>query len=325
MQGVTQMPHQIIRLTLCVMAIALAVQAQEAQQESPHRVYMHLTDPAEHPDYARKHVKPPTYGTFGNHTQFVTLRAFSLEGNRLVQYAEDLESYTKTHDLGCVVWPHSSMIFAENVSDLADEIKRRNLFLFDLWGYVPGSGPGSWEQFIPPAATLETLETKLGDHWLGMDNGEQDGRYIGGYASQTYPISSDRLEQYYHFQRHFERMGNDLGNKLSTLVSLNFGHYFLKEGIYTSIGAETAQALPNSQVYYSFIRGRASNTACCGSATPPCGTAGDTRPTMAKVQVRTTALRMAPASIFSSDCCIVTSCTTAPSSDLNRPGSTRMA
>ena len=50
-------------------------------------------------------------------------------------------------------------------------------------------------------------------------------------------------------------MADDLGNKVSALISLNFGHYFLKEGIYTLIGAETAQGLPNSQVYYAFIRG----------------------------------------------------------------------
>jgi hypothetical protein len=50
-------------------------------------------------------------------------------------------------------------------------------------------------------------------------------------------------------------MGDDLGHKHATLVSLNFGHYFLKEGTYTLIGAETAQALPNNQVYYAFIRG----------------------------------------------------------------------
>jgi hypothetical protein len=50
-------------------------------------------------------------------------------------------------------------------------------------------------------------------------------------------------------------MGDDLGHKHAALVSLNFGHYFLKEGTYTLIGAETAQGLPNSQVYYAFIRG----------------------------------------------------------------------
>jgi hypothetical protein len=50
-------------------------------------------------------------------------------------------------------------------------------------------------------------------------------------------------------------MGNDLGNRHAILVSLSFGHYLMKEGTYTLIGAEAAQGLPNAQVYYSFIRG----------------------------------------------------------------------
>jgi len=69
------------------------------------------------------------------------------------------------------------------------------------------------------------------------------------------PCGATREEQYLNFQRHFERMGDLLGNRMATLVSLNFGHYFMREGVYTMIGAETAQALPNAQIYYSFIRG----------------------------------------------------------------------
>jgi len=139
---------------------------------------------------------------------------------------------------------------------LAEEIKRRDLYLFDIWGYVPGSGPGGyWQQFTPPAEALKMLETTLGERWLGTDIGEQDGRYIGGYANQMTPASGRRFEQYLNFQRFFERMGDDLGHRHATLVSLNFGHYLLKEGTFTLIGAETAQALPNNQVYYAFIRG----------------------------------------------------------------------
>ncbi len=117
-------------------------------------------------------------------------------------------------------------------------------------------GPGiGFEQFKPPAEALKLLDAKLGPRWLGMDVGEQDGRYIGLYAPQMYPTSASRLEQYFNFQRHFQRMTDDLGNKVSALLSLNFGHYLLKEGVYTLLGAETAQGLPNSQVYYAFIRG----------------------------------------------------------------------
>ncbi len=167
-----------------------------------------------------------------------------------------MEKFTKTHALGNVIWPAYPILFAKNLGDLADEIHRRDLYLFDIWGYVPGSGPGGyWQQFKPSPDMFRLLEGRLGERWLGTDIGEQDGRYVGGYAEQMTPASGSRLEQYANFQRHFERMGDDLGHKHATLVSLNFGHYFLKEGTYTLIGAETAQALPNNQVYYAFIRG----------------------------------------------------------------------
>jgi Xylose isomerase-like TIM barrel len=227
-----------------------------ANASPPRRVYSHLLDPREHPDYNRRAVKPPTWETFKNRTQFTCLRGFSVKDHQLVNFAEDLEKYTRTYELGDVIWPSYDTLFAKNLGDLADEIKRRDLYLFDIWGYVPGSGPGGyWQQFTPPAEAFTTLESKLGERWLGTDIGEQDGRYIGGYANQMTPASASRFEQYLNFQRHFERMSDDLGNKHATLVSLNFGHYLLKEGTFTLIGAETAQALPNSQVYYAFIRG----------------------------------------------------------------------
>ena len=241
-------------------AIACASQLGEksppADDNSIRRVYARLLDPREHPDYRRRHVQPPTWDTFGNETQFATLRGFNVQDKKITGFREALDLYTRRHDLGNVIWPSYPILFAENLDELAGEIRKRDLFLFDIWGYVPGSGPGGyWTQFTPPDGVFELLESTLGDHWLGMDVGEQDGRYIGGYASQMFPVSGDRVEQYLNFQRHFQRLCDELGNKMSTLVSLNFGHYFLKEGIYTTIGAETAQALPNGQVYYAFIRG----------------------------------------------------------------------
>jgi len=220
------------------------------------RIYVHLLNPREHPDDLRRHTKPPTWETFGNRTQFTSLRGLGVSEGKLVGFVEEIERYTRTHELGDVLWPSYPIIYADNLDELTREIQERGLYLFDIWGYVPGSGPGGyWQQFDVPASALVTFTSALGERWLGMDNGEQDGRYVGGYASQMTPRSADRFAQYLNFQQHFERMCNDLGNRMSTLVSLNFGHYFVKEGVYTLIGAETAQALPNSQVYYAFIRG----------------------------------------------------------------------
>ena len=221
------------------------------------RVYAHLLDPRDHPDYARHYVHPPNWDTFDNRTQFATLRGFEMKGNLIINYTEAIQKYTTTYKLGDVLWPMYSILYADNLGDLAEEIKRRNLYLFDIWNYCPGSGPCPLlaAQFQPPAGVFRLLESKLGDRWLGMDNGEQDGRYIGGYSDEMYPSSAGRLRQYLNFQRFFERLTDQLGNKMSALVSLNFGHYFLKEGVYTLIGAETGEALPNGQIFYSFIRG----------------------------------------------------------------------
>ena len=218
--------------------------------------YPYLLDPTVYPDYGRRHVRVPTWETFGNATQMLTLRGFEQEDGKLVNVDRDLDDYTERFGLGRIVWPHFPTVFAENFRELVDEIKQRGLYLFDIWGHVPGSGmEGPWAHTVPPDGMVEYLERELDDRFLGFDNGEQDGRYVGGYAQQQCPAASDRFRQYLNFQRHFQRMCDDLGNHMSTLVSLCFGHYFLKEGNHVLIGAETAQALPNSQVYYAFIRG----------------------------------------------------------------------
>lgn len=237
-----------------VVAIGEIVRAEDA---ATRKVYSQRMDPREHPDDERHAVRAPDWATFQNRTQMTSLRGFTIENGRIVHFAEDLEKYTKTHELGEVIWPVSSMLFTKNLGEVVDEIKRRNLYLFDIWGFVPGSGPngGVIEQFKPPVEALKMFKEKLGPRWLGMDVGEQDGRYVAGYASQMCPNGANRLEQYLNFQRFFQRMTEDQGNRMTTLVSLNFGHYLLKEGVYTLIGAETAQALPNGQLYYSFIRG----------------------------------------------------------------------
>ena len=228
----------------------MALAAACALFADPVKTYSHPMDPRLHPDDARRLVKPPDAKTFNNRLQFMALRSMSASG-----YKDALDRYVVRDRLGDIIWAHSGMIFNKNVREQAEELKRRGLYLFDLWGFVPGSGPGAWTQFKRPEGVTEMFEEVLGDHWLGMDNGEQDGRYVGGYAGQMEPYGADRFQQYMNFQRHFERMDCLLGNKMATLVSLNFGHYFMRECCYTLIGAETAQALPNAQIYYSFIRG----------------------------------------------------------------------
>ncbi len=238
-------------LLFCYLLCGSAVYSQVIRlTDNKIRVYSHLMDPRLHPDDNRRNLKPPDARVFGNQIQFMALR--SLEGD----YGMKLDQYTRQHALGNIIWPRYTLLYNSDLPDIVKELKNRNLYLFDLWGYVPGSGPGGyWQQFKVPQKTLDLFKNELGDRWLGMDNGEQDGRYISTFALQFYPSGSARERQYLNFQHHFEGLSDRLGNKMATLVSLNYGHYFLKEEVYTLIGAETAQGLPNTQIYYSFIRG----------------------------------------------------------------------
>ena len=161
------------------------------------------------------------------------------------------------------MWPMYPLLFTTNFQEVIDAIHQNNLFVTDIWAFVQGSGPGNgsrwrenvWQQFYPPPSALDYIEKTMGDRWLGLDIGEQDGRYIGGFANQMIPLSRDRRDQFLNFRSHFKGMEDILGPKLVALMSLTFPHYLAKVGLYTVVGAEAAQALPNSQVFYAFIRG----------------------------------------------------------------------
>jgi hypothetical protein len=163
--------------------------AQEPSAAAPtatnaHRVYSHLLEPREHPDYDRRAVKPPTWETFKNRTQFTCLRGFGMKDDQLVGFAEEIEKFTRTHELGNVIWPSYSTLFATNLSDLADEIKRRDLYLFDIWGYVPGSGPGGyWQHMLIHLMQVEIKPaTKRGLCWKRCPRafGIQRAEFCGG-------------------------------------------------------------------------------------------------------------------------------------------------
>lgn len=210
-------------------------------------IYPHYMDPRRHPDETRRMVKPPDRAQFGNRLQFAAIR--HLPGDST--WRAELDKYVVSNRLGNLVWANLTLLGHKELPEIVAEIRRRGLWLFDVWGYLPSGGAqgvkGLWRM---PEGVSEMLARELGDRWLGMDNGEQDGRWSCHGVG-----APDRFAKMLSFQRYFEHMDKTLGNKMAALVTLNYGHYFLRENCYTMLGAETAQALPNSQVYYSFIRG----------------------------------------------------------------------
>ena len=100
------------------------------------KLYPYQMPPSHHPDYQRHHVKSPDASFFNNKIQFIALR--DLSGD----YKQKLDQWVVKDKLGDILWVSYPLVFQDNLKEVVAEIKRRNLYLFDLWGYIPGSGPG---------------------------------------------------------------------------------------------------------------------------------------------------------------------------------------
>lgn len=225
------------------------------------KVYAHPITPELYPIYYERYAKAVTREVLDNEIQFTTLRVFTIDENNIIRdITHTMEVYIDRLKLGKVLWPIYTTIQAENFKEYVDMAVEKGLYVFDIWGFVPGSRPAKdrvWGEYSILEENLKYLKEKLGDRFLGFDNGEQDGRYVGKYSPQHLPLVCDRKAQYKNFQKHFQKLGNSLQNYMVTLASLTFLHYFAKEGNTIMLGAETAQALPNNNMWFSFIRGAA--------------------------------------------------------------------
>ncbi len=229
------------------------------------RVWVRPVNPEEYPDFSQKQARPVTRSDLGDRFQAPALRFFRYDHPpeeahhkfRLVEIGEDLDLYSKIHSLGQVIWPMWPFLFAENWKEAIDEIAARGLYLFDIWGYVPSNATEhyAWSEYRVSDQMHSYILSRLGHRFLGYDNGEQDGRYVGLYAKLVCPSPSKRQEAFEAFNQYFRQLGNDLQNYLVALNSLTFSHYFAKMGNHRLLGAETAQGLPSVPPWYAIIRG----------------------------------------------------------------------
>ena len=219
---------------------------------TPLRLYPYLLDPRENPDYERYPVSHPTHDVFGTVPQFATLRYFPIEDSKIVNYTELIDIYCLDPNttLGKILWPYPSFLFANNSAEFIDYVASKNLYITSVHGFTPVNAG-----YRPPEEVMEYLEQKLGSHWFGIANGEQDGHYFDAFIRQELPQNIDRHDQYLNFRNYFRGMENILGPRMTTLLSQTFPHYQLKAGLYTIAGAESSQTGPNAQIRYSFIRG----------------------------------------------------------------------
>jgi hypothetical protein len=229
------------------------------------QVWVRPVNPEEYPGFAARRARPITRADLGDRFHTVGLRGFEFdrppapppESFRIVRLKETLDLWTRSYDFGDIVWPMWPCFYAENWRELVDELAARELYLFDIWAYCPSGllEKYEWSEYQASDELHAALLEKLGPRFLGYDNGEQDGRYIGNYAKQVCPAPMTRRQGYEAFKQYFDQLGNDLQNYLVALNSLTYPHAFASWDNHRMIGTESAQALPSVPMWYAFVRG----------------------------------------------------------------------
>ena len=219
-----------------------------------HRPWTQPVVPEAHPLFATTVPPPVTRQTMGYDLH--------LTGARGVD-AGTLDSFHRTYDFGDVCWPHLGILpqranypaeadYQKALKELESAliaVRERGLYLFDIWGYVPFDA--NYPYKVAPEHH-EILMRVFGERFLGYDNGEQDGRYIGAYAQQG--KATTRREGYADFVTWDEHVCGDSMNYMNATGSLNFSHYYGERGA-RMLGLETAQGLPSDTLLFAFLRG----------------------------------------------------------------------
>lgn len=235
-------------------------------QNSP-RLYPLLPSPKAHPLYDRHHTKPPELSLFSslpsNNSSFVpgfaAIRGLNMDAPEA--WVPLLDLYMNPTEKGgldlCnMIWPGYQTAFSPNWPQLATLLQSRNIPATDLGGFVPG-GVQDFDVHLAPA--FEQGRRVMGPLFLGFDMGEQDVRYLWGYAHHALlPGPQQRFDQYMKFIDYSWNIEYKANGTLAALSSSVYAvHHWLKSGLYTLAGSETSQSNGNAQVLYAFVRGAA--------------------------------------------------------------------
>lgn len=201
----------------------------------------------------RKRVDPREWSLIDNPVTWEDLGGGFVGGAQCGIGDRDRETFFKHYDFGRAIKPHLGYFLREGWEGSLKGCKEDGLIVMSVWGFVPERAwnGGFGDVTISPEQHEKTLEI-MGRQFLGYENGEQDGRYLGSYAPKHRPRS--RHEARKLFDEWHQLIYRPLNHFMVALGSLNFSHYYAEEGN-RILGLETAQALPSPILDWCFLRG----------------------------------------------------------------------
>lgn len=255
----------VARSARSLVAVALLLLASPVS--SAPRLFPSLPSPARHALYARHFTQPPELAQYASRPNcssfcagFAAVRDFDMSSNS--SWAPTLDLYLGEEQdgglgLGNIVWPSYHAALSPAWPQLAALLRSRGVAATDLAGFVPGGVQDFDARSAEPSFSAGAAV--LGSLYLGFDMGEQDVRYLWGYAHHvSLPGPSQRAEQLAAFLDYSSNIELKAEGRLVALSSSVYAvHHWAKSGLYTLLGSETSQSNGNAQILLAFDRGAA--------------------------------------------------------------------
>jgi len=160
------------------------------------KAYLHLVNPEQYPGYDPETSQVVPRSALGDRIRFSALKFFSVEPKtgRLTGVRRDIHLFVDHLKLCDCLQPHWTVLFAPNAKEVVDIALEKDLLLGGFWGFVPGleairTQQPPWGEFIVPEEMHQYLTEHMGNGFLGYESGENDGRYIGGYAATAATVT----------------------------------------------------------------------------------------------------------------------------------------
>lgn len=229
---------------ILILAFVFSLEETNAQKTFlPEKsIYPFYIDVTKYPDYSRRQFHVPSWETFDNKVHLVGKR-YGITTSNIPGIVGDILRPN-------LWWPQRQ---GSELQNLCNAINNAGKYVWNVGGYIPELPDHAGSFYY--SSILKSQEL-LGDRFIGMDVGEQDGRYVWQYNSQYY-LSYDQKEEYQKFHRMFTKVTEDQGDKMTLLTTLWGWHYPVKDGVSMIQAAETQNkaAVTSAQVQYSFLRG----------------------------------------------------------------------
>ncbi|BDD09486.1 hypothetical protein FUAX_19180 [Fulvitalea axinellae] len=253
-----RIPLLIVAISACLFPFGkLKAQSTVPKlRHNPVRIYRHLYNPEDYPEYNKRALAFPTRQSMGNRLQFaINGIPFKKLGDKSYGYSAYGGKTYRIEETGLANADPDYRWY---------KVFQDSTFNLRVAGFKPLRTPGDKNSHGLAdreggfSERLQTLYDWLGPNMLGFQFGESDASFFNLGQNYVFPLSRKKENQAEAFRDYFEYYGTQANNYILAHINKGGIHHLMKEGIVTLAEAQVFYRGETAQpIHYAFIRGAA--------------------------------------------------------------------